>query len=534
VIVVSDHQDAPNPSDDAYRRLFESHPVAMAVWDPATGRILAANDAALAQYGYDHDEIVGIGVEALVHPDDMARLRARVPRLPEGYAGVEPYRHLRRDGSVIEVEMSGHPIEWAGRPARLVVAADVTARRRLEEQLRAARALEAVGRLAGGIAHDFNNLLMAINGFSQLLLDRLPEGSDEREAADQIRTAGERAAALTGQLLAFARPSEPDPARIDLNTLIQAIGPTLRGVVGPNVEVEIRPRAVRPVVVADRAQIEQVVVGCAINARDAMPDGGTLRIETTDVSAMEARALAGTLGDAPQVSLSISDSGGRERRGGAPFDGAPANRATGLGLALVYSTVQQAGGRIRLESTPGRGSTVRIFLTAADPEPEPVRVLDRLGALGDASGTDAPPIDGAAEEAVHGDGSHTSARIVVIEDEPGVRNLVELILRRAGHDVRSFSEGATALDALADSTATIDLLVTDIVMPGPSGIEVARRLRRERPELPVLLMSGFAADTLKAEGVDEASVDVLAKPFSAGDLMARVQAVLDEAQSTAR
>jgi CheY-like chemotaxis protein len=386
-----------------------------------------------------------------------------------------------------------------------------------------------VGRLAGGIAHDFNNLLMAINGFSQLLLERLPDGSDERAAADQIRTAGERAAALTGQLLAFARPTDPNPTRIDVNALVEAIEPAIRGVVGPHVKVVIAPAADRPVVVADRAQLEQVVMGCAINARDAMPDGGTLRIETSDVSAIEARTLAGTLGDSPQVSLAIADSGGRERRGGAPSELSARDRTTGLGLALVYSIVQQAGGRIRLESTPGRGSTVRIFLPAADPEPDASGGVDRPPAVADAVPPNSLPGAGIAA----GNGGGSPARIVVIEDEPGVRHLVELILRRAGHEVRSFPEGTAALDALADPAAAIDLLVTDVVMPGPSGIEVARRLRRDRPELPILLMSGFAADTLDHEGIDEGSVDILAKPFSAGDLTARVQAVLDEARTTA-
>ncbi len=232
----------PEPIDgqsEAYRRLFDAHPAAMAIWDPATGLILAANEAAARQYGYRDDEIVGLSIERIVHPDDLPRLREQLPLLPEGLAGRAPFRHLRRDGSVIEVEMSGHPLEWAGRPARLVVATDVTDRRRLEEELREARALEAVGRLAGGIAHDFNNLVMAINGFAELLLEHLPSDGDARDAALEIESAGRRAAALTTQLLAFARPHEARPAPFDLNELIVSLGPTIRGIVGPNVEVVV-------------------------------------------------------------------------------------------------------------------------------------------------------------------------------------------------------------------------------------------------------------------------------------------------------
>src|SRR5215213_972942 len=186
-------------ADAAYRQLFESHPAAMAVLDPESGRILAANEAAERQYGYGPGDLVGRTVEVIVHVDDLARLREELPTLSTGQADGEPYRHIRRNGEVIDVEVSGHPIEWQGRPARLVMAIDVTARRRLEQELRSARAIEAVGRLAGGIAHDFNNLVMAINGFAELLLERLADGSEERDAAAEIRTAGLRAAGLTSQ-----------------------------------------------------------------------------------------------------------------------------------------------------------------------------------------------------------------------------------------------------------------------------------------------------------------------------------------------
>jgi CheY-like chemotaxis protein len=436
------------------------------------------------------------------------------------------------------------------------MAIDVTARRRLEQELRSARAIEAVGRLAGGIAHDFNNLVMTINGFAELLLERLPDGSDEAAAAAEIRTAGLRAAALTSQLLAFAQPHAPRPTLLDLNELVDGLDATVRSLSGPNVRVRIRTAATRSSVIADPDHVTRAIVGCVLNARDAMPDGGELLVETLDVDAGLARQLTGAAGDVPFVGLAISDSG---PTGAFADDGQVAASRTGLGLALVYSTVQMARGRIRLESTPGHGSTVRILLPLAAGEPEPTgdtKGPEASGALraakaGSAAELGVPAqrrsgdlaVDAVGDRRLEqdaGDGVADrpvapgavapapirSALIAVVEDEPGVRTLVERLLVRGGHRVLAFPDGGSALDALADPAVAIDLLVTDLVMPGPNGIEVARRVRRDRPGLPVMLMSGYAADALRSERIDEASIDLLAKPFSATELLERVAAAL--------
>jgi PAS domain S-box-containing protein len=541
-----------DPVNEAYRRLFESHPAAMAIWDPETGRILAANEAAAQQYGYEPEDLVELTVDRIVHPEDLPRLRAQLPNLPAGLAGNESFRHVRRNGEVIEVEMSGHPLEWEGRPARLVMAIDVTARRRLEQELRSARAIEAVGRLAGGIAHDFNNLVMAINGFAELLLERLPEGSEEHDAAVEIGTAGLRAAGLTSQLLAFARPHEPRPTRFDLNELVDGMDATLRSLSGPNVRVRIAATATQATIRADRDQVARAIVGCVLNARDAMPDGGDLRIETSDIDSQHASQLTGAAADREYVSLALTDSG---PTGGQVPESPPIESRTGLGLALVYSTIQMAGGRIRLESTPGHGSTVRILLPIAEAEAEaaPTEPEAGSGAVGVAQAQDvvAPRLDDRGGGGVVAAGGLPervpvavsgatggalatepatdiggSALIAVVEDEPGVRSLVERVLLRGGHRVLAYADGAAALDALVGSGTTIDLLITDLVMPGPNGFEVARRFRLDRPDLPVLLMSGYAADTLSAEGIAEGSIEILAKPFSATELLERVAAVL--------
>jgi CheY-like chemotaxis protein len=383
---------------------------------------------------------------------------------------------------------------------------------------------------------------MAINGFAELLLDHLADGSEEHDAAAEIRTAGLRAAALTSQLLAFAQPHDPHPTRFDLNELVAGLDETVRSLSGRNVRVRIAATAAQAMVVADRDHVTRAIVGCVLNARDAMPDGGVLRVETSDVDPALAEQLAGAAGDVPYVGLAVTDSG---PTGAYPAERSVVTSRTGLGLALVYSTVQMAGGRIRLESTPGRGSTVRILLPIAagnsdGPLAGTVPDAGDSGALRSAEPRNPAGVPVAA--VVHSDESDRgvvggprpvnqpsavgSALIAVVEDEPGVRSLVERLLVRGGHRVLAFPDGAAALDALADLSVPVDLLITDLVMPGPNGIEVARRIRQDRPDLPVLVMSGYAADALRAERINEASLELIAKPFSAAELLERVAAVL--------
>ena len=496
--------------------LFATHPMAMAIWDPTTGTILAANDASLSQYGYERDELVGLTIDRLLHPDDLPHLLELVPRTSRVGTN-RPFRHLRRDGTVIDVEMSGQPIVFRGRPARLVLASDVTERRQLEEQLRQAQKMEAVGRLAGGIAHDFNNLLMAIMGFSELLREQLPDGSEEREAAEQIHKAGQRAAAFTSQLLAFSRSRPSRPETIDLNDLVDSLAPTLQQLLGVTIAVHVDSLASRSHVFADRAQLEQVVVSCAVNASDAMPDGGRLTIQTVDVGEIAARALGGIIDSAPHVLLSVSDTGvgmepdTRDRAFDPFFTTKQSGGTTGLGLALVYAAVRQAGGRIRLESAPGRGSTVRIFLPLVE---EP-------------SGKAAPDV---RPTRIRRPGVAT---ILLAEDEPAVRSLVERVLVQAGHTVMSAADGIAAIDLAAGNDGNIDLFLTDVVMPGPTGIEAARRIRLERPKLRVLYMSGWATEALVREGLREEEIRLLAKPFSVSELLEAVRVAIDEDAATA-
>ncbi|HEU5204292.1 MAG TPA: response regulator [Candidatus Limnocylindrales bacterium] len=485
---------------EAYRRLFESHPVAMAIWDPATGRILAVNDAAVRQYGYTPEEACRLTVDRLVHPDDWPRLHDRLATMPPGHVGGETFRHLRRDGSVIEAEMTGHELLLDGKPTRVVMALDVTERRRLEERLRQAQRMEAVGQLAGGIAHDFNNLLMVINGFSELLLARLPPG-EERDAAQQVRTAGDRAAALTKQLLAFASPGVARPEVLNLADVISAMLPMLEGSLGLHVELAFDVTAREPWVEADRAQLEQVLVNLAVNAYDAMPDGGRLTIELADAPGDHPEAMASPHG---MLLLSVSDTGRgiaeeiRERVF-LPFFTTKADRgSSGLGLATVFATVRACGGRIWVEGAPTPGTTICLLLPRA-----------------------ATPADAA------GSASAGPRSILVAEDEPAVLTLIERVLSSAGYTVHSASTGSEAIAIVGAHGADIDLLVSDAVMPGMAGMELARQLRIERPGLPILFVSGWAGEAFERDWAGEAAVDLLLKPFEVAELLERVGRLLE-------
>ena len=489
-------------SEQRYRDLFESHPVAMAVWDPSTGNVLAVNDAAVRQYGYPREEFLQLRIEQVVHPDDLGRLSDAVPRFSTGVDGAAAFRHLRKDGTEIEVEITGHPLEWNGRPARLVMAMDVTERRQLEAQLRQAQKMEAVGRLAGGIAHDFNNLLTAISGYSGLLIESLDEDDPRREDVEQIRAAAERATELTTRLLAFSRRGMVRPTAVDIHAVIGDLEPMLRRLIGEHIDLRIGLRAIEPYVLADRPQVEQLVLNLVLNARDAMADCGILTIETEVLEASAAWAQ----GMPPQASvvLSVSDTGtgiADEVREHVfePFFTTKSDGG-GLGLATVYATVRQAGGRIRLQSAPGRGTTVRIVLPVA-----------------------ARPDAGHELESGVAAAATASRRVLLVEDETAVRELVERILGRAGFDVTSAPDALAAL-RIAAEPGRFDLLVSDVVMPGMTGIELARELRAKDPQLRALMISGYTEEAVGKVGPD--GIDLLGKPFTADDLIGRIQAVL--------
>jgi PAS domain S-box-containing protein len=448
---------------------------------------------------------------ARIHPEDRARVEEQI-RLAIEHPSTTRYenRVVRPDGSVRVVEATSEPVlDASGKVTRIIGSAqDITARRFLERQLREAQKLEAIGRLAGGVAHDFNNLLTVILGYAETLLADLPSADPGRPSVEQIRLAARRAASLTQQLLAFGRRQLLQPSVFDLNAVVVEMREILRRLIGEHIDIATSPGARDSVVRADRGQIEQVIMNLALNARDAMPDGGRLDISTRNLEAPlgEPGAAAG-LGQ-PSLLLAVSDTG----VGMSPevqahifepfFSTKEVGQGTGLGLATVYGIVTQTGGRIEVTSAPGEGSTFRIYLPCVRAEAGPEDAMPPAGELG---------------------GSET---VLLVEDEGAVRGLLAEVLRRRGYRVLEAADGREAAEVAARHPGALHLLLTDVVIPGMSGQELARRLESERPGLRVMFISGYSDKVAGERGVAVAAA-FLQKPFTPSALARKVREVLD-------
>lgn len=457
----------------------------------------------------------------LVAEDDREKLRQRVE---EGYAGGDTFamesRVVRPDRSVRAVVLRAE-IVWDedGTPVRLIgTTQDVTEWKHLEEQFRQAQKMEAVGRLAGGIAHDFNNLLTGIKGYADLLLMDLPESSPFREPVEEIDRAATRAAGLTGQLLAYSRKQVMLPRVLDLNAIVESSGAMLRRLVGERIDFRTSLAPDLGPVRADPVQLEQVLMNLVVNARDAMPDGGTLTIETheEEVSAADARGHAGQE-PGRFVVLSVRDTGHGMDAGTLSqifepfFTTKGIGKGTGLGLSTAYGIVRQSGGDIRVRSAPGSGSVfeVRLPRSAGVPRAET------------AHGVRAPAAKPAKKD--------SGATILLVEDEQGVRDLVRRILERIGHTPLSANTGAEALRLVQEHPGEIDLMVSDVVLPGMSGPVLAERIWSTRPEMRVIFMSGYTDEAI--EGLERLNGGpvFLQKPFSPQDLAEAVRGLLERA-----
>jgi hypothetical protein len=492
-------------SEQRYRMLFEASPMPMWVYDASTLQFLAVNDAAVRHYGYSRDEFLAMRITDIRPREDVAALLADVKaRGGPGSPNAKIWRHVRKDGSLISVEITAGRITFEGRKAALVLSHDVTERLRLEQRLADAEKMEAIGRLAGGVAHDFNNLLTVIGGYAEIL-----EARDGSEEAAEISRAAAQAAALTHQLLAFSRRQVLHPRVLDLNEIVAGMETMLHRIIGDDVSVGIRLAPDLAPVEADRAQIERVILNLAANARDAMPGGGVLTIETANVDVDEAQVASHAEGaTGPHVLLAVSDTGhGMDEEVAKhlfePFyTTKAAGEGTGLGLATVFGVVKQSGGGIYVYSEPGRGSTFKIYLPAASAEPAE------------------PP------EIVHEpDAERGSETIMVVEDDAGVRELVRLMLEANGYEVLAVEGPEEA--ARVCSARGIDLLLTDVVMPEVSGSVLAERLAALAPDMRILFMSGYSDEAVHRHGELSASAAFLEKPFTEKTLTRKVREVLD-------
>jgi PAS domain S-box-containing protein len=453
--------------------------------------------------GYRLEELVGRNIFLFVHADDLAHVKEIFAR-GDGAASVEcRFRH--KDGSWRILESFGRNLSHVPGVSGLVInSRDVTDRKRLEEQLHHSQRLEAVGRLAGGVAHDFNNLLMIISGYSQMLLDGMHTGDPARSDLEQVVKAAERATDLTRQLLAFSRRQVVRPVILSLNVLVHDMDRMLRRVIGEDIELIARFAPDLKKVRADPGQLEQVVLNLAVNARDAMPNGGKLTLETANVQVTEEFAQTHPAIKAGNYTmLSMQDSGfGMDSevlsRLFEPFFTTKEN-GTGLGLSTSYGIIKQSGGDVWVESRPGKGTTFRIYLPVADELAEPVEVPR------------GSPIPGGAET------------ILLVEDEDGVRRVVETMLKRHGYNVLSTASCQEAMAFAEGYAGRIHLLITDIVMPGMSGRTLAERLIAQRPETKVLYVSGYGGpiDSQPRTGF-------LQKPFTTDELARKIRDLFRE------
>jgi two-component system cell cycle sensor histidine kinase/response regulator CckA len=481
--------------------LFEASPTPMWVHDHETLAFLEVNDATVERYGWSREELLSMTIKDIRPPEEIPRLLAILAER-QGAGELRPmeWRHCTRDGEVFDVEVTTGRIDYGGRRALLVVAHDVSERKRLERRLADAEKMEAIGRLAGGVAHDFNNLLTVISGYAEILLAR--DGGDELA---EIARAARQAAGLTRQLLAFSRRQVLNPTKLDLNEIVSGMESMLHRIIGDDVSVGTRLAGDLAPVEADRAQIERVIVNLAANARDAMPYGGALTIETRNVE-LEGHGEDDLTG--PHALLAVSDTGvGMDEEVRSHlfepfFTTKQGGEGTGLGLATVFGVVKQSGGGIYVYSERGSGTTFKIYLPAAEC-PEGVVT---------ATAREPEPVTG-------------TETVLVVEDDAHVRELVRLLLESNGYTVLSAQDPDEAVRACTD--LGVDLLLTDVVMPNVSGQELAARVGAAAPHVRVLFMSGYSDEAVRRQGVLDGGAAFIEKPFTERGLTTKVREVLD-------
>ncbi len=628
-------EEARRASEEDYRMLFQSNPLPMWAFDADTYQFVAVNDEAVSHYGYSREEFLGMTIFDIRPPEDAARVRERVASVRAGLQNMQGVRHQKKDGSLMDVDLTVHEVKLSGRKTRLVLvkdmtearraatalresneliralfdsspvaiiatdlalrvlqwngaaerlfgwaaaevvggdyplatpemfpdvrrireralrdgtftdvhaqrvrkdgstvelslsvgvirdallepagyvllAADVSERTKLEAQLRHAQKMDAVGQLAGGVAHDFNNLLTVVTGYAGILLADLAPDSTMRPDVEEILAASNRAGELTRQLLAFSRQQMLQPKVLDLNSVVKGMEQMLRRVLPADINFVTGLDPALSAVNADPGQIEQVLMNLIVNARDAMPDGGTLTIETKDIAIDAAAGDEHEVAPGDYVMLRVSDTGcGMTRAVQArvfePFFTTKARgEGTGLGLSTAHGIVTQSGGCLTVRSELGLGTTISVCLPRVDSR----------------AGTTAPQPPLAA-------GSRGAEVILLVEDDPSVRLTTRRLLERAGYAVLAASDGNEALAIHESHASGIDLLVSDMIMPGMSGRELVSLIRERNPDMAVLLMSGYTEQAARHPSLAEARCLFIDKPFTSQELTEKVRLAID-------
>jgi PAS domain S-box-containing protein len=501
-----------------FRSLVTNAPYGVCRCDSA-GKILDVNPAFLELLGQTSpDELIGHHIFGLYSDTDKWFDLADFLRASAPFKGLTA-EWKRRDESTTVVRISGRSVVNGGEGVVFeLFAEDVTERRVLEQQLRQSQKMEAVGRLAGGIAHDFNNLLMVILGYSEFLLERLGAEPHLRGPAQEISSAAERASSLTRQLLAFSRKQMLAPRVVNLNDVATENIKMLTRMIGEDVDLVMVPAPNLWPIRADSGQIDQVIMNLAVNARDAMPSGGKLTIETSNVSLDEEYArYHAPLRPGDYVMIAISDTGvgmdtDIQSHIFEPFFTTKGPKGTGLGLSTVYGIVKQSGGYIFVYSEVGKGTTFKIY-------------LPRVASTGEAA---APVAVAPIEYRKVEPGTET---ILLVEDEANLRYLARQYLEKQGYKVIEAADGAVAMQIAVAHEATIHLLLTDVIMPGMNGRELAQRIAEIRPNVKILYMSGYTENVIGHNGTLETGIRLLQKPFNLRDLKSKVREVLDATQT---
>jgi len=504
-------EDERRKAEERFARVFESNLIAIGIAEMKSGRFVDVNGRCAEFFGYERDEMIGRTVfelELWVNPADRERLVAAASAPGPGSPIEAAFR--RKSGQIRHAlaSMEAMALPGVAEPLNIVVLVDLTDRKQLELQLLQSQKLEAVGRLAGGVAHDFNNVLGVILGYGEILLRDASVA--QRRRLDEILKAAQRAASLTRQLLAFSRKQIVEPRVLDLNVLLSDLQKMLGRLIREDVQLGIVPAADLGQVRADPGQLEQVVMNLCVNARDAMPEGGLLRLETANVE-LDARSSARhypPMEPGRYVMLAVSDTGSGIDGAILPrifepfFTTKELGKGTGLGLATVYGIVKQAGGFVWVYSEVGLGTTFKVYLPRVDESATPLETR---------------------ESSLPARGSET---ILLVEDETALRQMTREILEQHGYRVIEAAGPHDAVEASQRLPGTIHLLVTDVVMPGMTGRQLAESLVAARPSLRVLYISGYTDDVIAQSGVLEPGVLFLAKPFSTHALLRRVREAL--------
>ena len=509
-------EEALRKSEEQYRSLFESNPQPMWVYDLKTLTFLAVNEAAVMHYGYSRERFLDTTVDAIHLHADVPALLAELRKI-DGLCQLGEWLHRKSDGETINVELTANVIDFANRKAGLVLINDITDHKKAQQalynsqmQLQQSQKLEAIGQLAGGVAHDFNNLLTAIGGYSDLTLRRLPEDDPLRNNLIEISKATNRAASLTRQLLAFSRKQILEPKVLDLNAVVTDMSSMLCRLIGEDIELVTDLTPDLGMVKADPGQVEQILMNLVFNARDAMPRGGTVTIETRNVVFDESYASQHVpVIPGEYTMLAVSDNGtgmdqATQSRVFEPFfTTKPPGKGTGLGLSTVYGIVKQSGGYVWVYSEGGIGTVFKVYLPQ-------VRT----------------PHDITKQKIESGSQLSGDEEILLVEDDEIVRRMARTILENHGYSVLEARDVNEALRLCVENLSTLDLVLTDVIMPGMSGRMLAERIARLCPTLPIVYMSGYTDDAIVRHGILEEDIVFLQKPFTPESLTGKVREAL--------